>query len=89
VTRKQCYAEIVEVDMKNVTVSIPEELARWARLWAAEHDSSVSGLLSRLLQEKKESESRYQASMDSFLSRPATRLSDGSAYARRDSLYDR
>jgi hypothetical protein len=55
--------------MKNVTVSILEELARWARLRAAEHDSGVSGLLSRLIQEKRESESRYQSSMDGFLSR--------------------
>ncbi len=74
--------------MRNVTVSIPEELARWARIWAAEHDSSVSGLLSRLLQEKMESESRYQSSMDSFLSRSATNLSDGASYPSRDSLYE-
>ena len=76
-------------DVKYVTISIPEELARWARLWAVEHESSVSGLLSRLLQEKKESELRYQSSMDSFLSRPVTRISGGESYPGRDSLYDR
>ena len=75
--------------MKNITVSLTEELARWARHWAAEHESSVSGLLSLLLQEKRENETRYQASMDSFLSRPATMLSDGSPYPSRDSLHDR
>jgi hypothetical protein len=75
--------------VKNVTVSIPEELARWARVWAAEHESSVSGLLSCLLREKKESELRYQSSMDSFLSRPVTRISGGESYPGRDSLYDR
>jgi hypothetical protein len=75
--------------MKNVTVSLSEELARWARHWAAEHESSVSGLLSLLLQEKRESEMLYKSSMDRFLSRPATRLSDGSGYPSRDELHDR
>lgn len=75
--------------MKNITISVSEDLARWARIWAAEHDSSISALLSRLLQEKRESESRYQSSMDNFFSRPASPISDGSSYPRRDSLYDR
>ena len=75
--------------MKNVTVAIPEDLARWARHWAAEHESSVSGLLSRLLQEKREKESLYQTSMDRFLSNSGEVLSDGSALPSRDSLYER
>ncbi|HUX38084.1 MAG TPA: hypothetical protein VMV44_09315 [Rectinemataceae bacterium] len=75
--------------MKNITVSLPEELARWARLWAAEQDSSVSALLARLLQEKRESESRYQAAMTQFLSQKATRISDGSAYPSRESIHER
>ena len=75
--------------MKNITVSLPEELARWARLWAAEEDSSVSALLARLLQEKRESESRYQAAMTQFLSVKATIISDGSAYPSRESLHER
>ncbi|MDA8411793.1 MAG: hypothetical protein M0001_15580 [Treponema sp.] len=75
--------------MKNITVSLPEELARWARLWAAEEDSSVSALLARLLQEKRESESRYRAAMTQFFSGMATRISDGSAYPSRESLHER
>lgn len=75
--------------MKNVTVAMPEDLARWARHWAAEHESSVSSLLSQLLQEKREKETRYEAAMAAYLSKAPTVLSDGNGYPGRESLYDR
>jgi plasmid stability protein len=75
--------------MRNVTVTIPDDVARWARVWAAEHDTSVSALLSRLLRETMERESRYASSMESFLVREPRPLSDGTGYPDRDSLYDR
>ena len=75
--------------MKNITVSMPEDLARWARVWAAENETSVSGLLSQLLQEKRERESRYQSAYQEFLAEKPVLLSDGSAYPSRESLYER
>ncbi len=75
--------------MKNITVSMPEDLARWARVWAAENETSVSGLLGQLLQEKREKESRYQSSYQEFLAERPAELSGGQPYPGRESLYER
>jgi hypothetical protein len=38
--------------LKNVTITVPEEVAHWARKRAAEQNTSVSKLVSRLLEEE-------------------------------------
>lgn len=38
--------------LRNVTVTLDEEVARWARIEAARRDTSVSRLLGELLKEK-------------------------------------
>ena len=76
--------------MKNVTVSLPEEVARWSRVWAAEHDTSVSQMLGRFLKEKMYSEKQYLQAMDSFLQRKPVMLKEkGESYSSRDSLHER
>lgn len=75
--------------MRNVTVSLADDLVRWARVWAAEHDTSISAMLAQVLKEKMEKESRYVASMNEFLAMEAREVSDGSAYPSRESLYER
>jgi hypothetical protein len=76
--------------MKNVTVSLPEEVARWSRIWAAEHDTSVSQMLGHFLKEKMDSERQYQQAMDSFLSRKPVMLKEkGEVYSNRDNLHER
>ena len=75
--------------MRNVTVTIPDDLAQWARVWAAEHDSSVSAMLSDVLRDIREKESRYVSAMECFFTAEPKKLSDAAAYPDRDSLYDR
>lgn len=75
--------------MRNVTISLADEVVRWARIWAAKHDTSVSAMVSQILKEKMEKESRYQSAMDGFFSMEVRVLSDGKAYPSRESLYDR
>ena len=75
--------------MKNVTLSIPDEVAKWARVWAAEHDTSVSKMLSDLLKERMELAINYQNAMTVFLSRGPVELKKGEGYPSRDSLYER
>ena len=60
--------------MKNVTVSLDEEVARWARVWAAEHDTSVSSMIGRLLEEKMAEEHDYAREKGQFLSREPRKL---------------
>ncbi len=38
--------------MRNVTITLEDEVARWVRVWAVEHDTSVSQFVGDLV--KKE-----------------------------------
>jgi hypothetical protein len=67
-TRDSCNTRIV--DMKNVTVSLDEDVALWARVWAARRDTSVSQLLGELLREQMKREEGYDAAMQQFLGTP-------------------
>jgi len=74
--------------MKNVTVTLEEEVAQWARVFAARHNTSVSQLLGRILKEKMAQEDEYEAAMNRYLSRRSTIRSKG-RYPQREDLYDR
>ena len=76
--------------MKNVTVVLDDEVARWARVWAARHNTSVSKLLGELLAERMREETGYEAAMKRFLSRRPSRLKDeAERYPSRDALHER
>lgn len=75
--------------MKNVTVSLPEETASWARVWAAKKGMSVSAALSELLDEKRKQDQTLTNAFDVFLSVPARDLNSGNEYHARDELYER
>lgn len=76
--------------MKNVTITLEEEVARWARVWAAKHDTSVSRMLGETLKEKMQKEGNYARSQACFFSRPAQPLKQpNQAYPKRDELYER
>ena len=49
--------------MKNVTVSLPEDTARWLRVEAAKADRSVSGWLADLLEKMRRRDDEYEAAM--------------------------
>ena len=49
--------------MKNVTITLDEGVARWARIRAAEHNTSVFRLVGEMLREKMISEKTYQMAM--------------------------
>lgn len=49
--------------MKNVTVSMDESVAEWARLEAARRNTSVSRLVGELLGEKMRDNRRYDQAM--------------------------
>lgn len=76
--------------MKNVTITLPDHVARQARIWAAEADTSVSQFLGRILAERMERESGYEQARASFLTRQPMRLcGDSHSYPKRDDLHDR
>lgn len=53
-TRFPCYTILVSPkhSLRNVTVTLEEDVARWARIEAARRDTSVSRLLGELLKER-------------------------------------
>ena len=75
--------------MKNVTVTLDEEVARWARILAAREEKSVSRLLGDVLREKMLEERGYGAAMKAYLSRKAKPLKRSGGYPSRDELHDR
>ena len=83
-----CYT--VFVSKKNVTVTLEEEVARWARIRAAELDTSVSRLLGDLLLDMMLREKAYEAAMEQYLACEPLLISErGTAYPSRDSLHER
>jgi len=74
--------------MKNVTVTLEEDVAQWARVFAAKHNTSVSQLLGQMLKEKMAQEDEYEAAMNRYLSRRYAIRSKG-RYPKRDELHDR
>ena len=73
--------------MKNVTVTLDDETARWARIEAARRDVSVSSFLRDLLKERMTTQEGYADAMKRYLERPASNL--GGPLASRDELHDR
>ena len=61
--------------MKNVTVSLDEETALWARLEAARRDISVSSLIRQLLTEHMGGRLAYEGAKVRYLSRGGAALS--------------
>jgi hypothetical protein len=55
--------------MKKVTISLDEEVARWARIRAAKWNTSLPRLMVKLLKEKMLEEQNYQTAMERYLSR--------------------
>ena len=85
-TRTSCYFEFV---LKNVTITLPEEAARWARRQAAERNTSVSKFVGQLIEEKMRHTDDYWKAYERFKKIKPIPGFDASKRAKRDELYDR
>ena len=76
--------------MRNLTVSLPEDVYRRARIKAAEHDTSVSALvrefLSKLAEEESDFERRKRLQKEVLASVRRFRASDR---LNREAIHDR
>lgn len=76
--------------MKNVTITLDEETARWARIRAAEQNTSVSRLVGEMLRDQMRDEEAYRLAMQEYLGlEPKMLKSAGTGYPRRDDLHER
>ncbi|GBD31509.1 MAG: hypothetical protein KatS3mg081_1220 [Gemmatimonadales bacterium] len=74
---------------RNVTITLDEETARWARIEAARRDLSVSELLASLIRQQMAADRSYEIAMRDFLSRSSRPLKQGGKYPARDELHER
>ena len=74
--------------LRNVTVTLEEDVALWARVEAARQDTSVSQLLGRLLKEQMLSDQLYEKAMERALRRKPF-LHSKSRYLTREEAHDR
>jgi hypothetical protein len=75
-------------NLRNVTVTLEENVARWARLEAARQDTSVSQLLGAILKERMRETDEYDRAMRQALARKPFLKTDG-RYLSREEVHDR
>lgn len=76
--------------MKNVTITMRDEVARWVRIAAAEREMSVSRFVGEVLREKMAAGAEYDEARRRYFAREATLSSEpGKPYPKREDLYDR
>jgi hypothetical protein len=76
--------------LKNVTITMDEETARWARVEAAKRDVSLARFLGEMLRERMAGEDAYTASMTRYLAQePRVHRRPGRPLPTRDELHDR
>lgn len=76
--------------LKNVTVTLDEETARWARIEAAKRETSVSKLVGAILRERMESHDAYGAARERYFAQDArVHRQAGASLPTRDELHDR
>lgn len=75
--------------MKNITVTLDEKTAAWARVYAARRNMSLSRFLGEILHEKMRESREYEDAMRRFFAIKPRNLSNGKPYPSRDELYDR
>jgi len=74
--------------LRNITVTLEENVARWARLEAARQDTSVSRLLAAILKERMLGRDDYERAMRQALARKPLMRTDG-RYLSREAAHDR
>ncbi len=74
---------------RNVTITLDEETARWARVQAALRDTSVSELVASWLRQRMAAERSYEVAMRDFLSRSPKPLKRQGKYPGRQELHER
>jgi hypothetical protein len=76
--------------MSNVTMSLDEEVAQWARIEAARRNTSVSKLVGQMLREKMEQSQRYEQARQAYLAETRElAFKPSSRYLAREQANDR
>lgn len=78
------------VSMRNITVTLDDETARWTRIEAARREMSVSRFIRETLRERMGGQAAYDGAMQRYLSRGASVLrGTGGPLPGREELHER
>ena len=77
--------------MKNVTITLDEQTAEWARAHAADLGVSLSQYVGDVLRKEMPRAQAYERAMNSYLSRDRSQalITPGEKLPTRDEIYDR
>lgn len=75
--------------MKNVTVTMDEAVARWARVEAAKRDLSLARFIGDVLRTQMEADLEYARAMKAFLRVEPSGGSGGRGLPTREEIHDR
>ena len=76
--------------MKNITITLDEQAAAWARVQAAERNMSLSRYVGELLRDRMRHSREYEAAYQAFLAEKPLRLKGpGERYLTREEVNDR
>jgi hypothetical protein len=82
------HYECMKTALRNVTITLEEDVARWARIEAAREDTSISQMVSEMLKRRMRETGTYERSMRRFLARKPFPKTDG-RYPTREEIYAR
>ncbi len=74
--------------LRNITITLEESVARWARLEAARRDTSLSRFLAAILKDRMREKDGYERAMRRALARKPFLNTDG-RYLSREEAHDR
>jgi hypothetical protein len=76
--------------MKKVTITMDEEVARWARVAAAEQNTSVSRMVGEILRARMKSDCRSDLAREQFMAIEPRRLrKSGRRMPSREEVHER
>jgi len=74
--------------LQNMTITVDDDVARWARIRAAEQNTSVSRLVGNLLREQMRQHRRFEQARRQFKALRSGVISSA-PYPAREELHDR
>ena len=81
-----CYTDFV---LKNITITVSEEAARWARRKAAEENTSVSKLVGRMLENQMRMTDDYWRAFDRWKKIGSIKGIDAAGRLSREESHER
>ncbi len=85
-TRISCYTIIV---LKNVTITLSEQAALWARRKAAEENTSVSRLVGRMIEDQMHLTDEYRQAYERWKKLPSAGGINAKGRMTRDEAHER